>query len=166
MDQCLLMDKLITGLFALAGVFLGGYLAFLTQHQKLLLERKLEGFAKFLELIETAHSKASDILYLSALPEGADRELKMSEAYQPVFIQEKIIRLYLPQNLRDEFSKLVREYWANHATIEFGDSRFKTMRKKLDRIQEIFEQEVSPFFWRRPVSEWLTRLKAHLSRKM
>jgi hypothetical protein len=141
------MDKLFSGLFVLAGVFLGGYLTFLTQHHKLLLERQLEAFTKFFGLIEIAHNKASDILYDPATQARAERELKIGELYQPVFIQARIIRLYLHRTLRDEFYKLVNDYWSLHATTGLGDSRFNKMRQHLDRIQDIFEEELSPHSW-------------------
>jgi hypothetical protein len=148
------MDKLVPGLFALLGVFIGGYLTLQAQYHKLLLERRSEAFAKFLELINIAHRKASDILFDPALQAGAECDLKILEVYQPVLIQARIIRLYLPQKFRDEFFDLAKGYWALHTDPALGDSRLLKMGRKLERIQEIFEQELSPHFWLRPILKW------------
>jgi hypothetical protein len=101
------MDKLFSGLFAFLGVLVAGYLTLQAQHHKLLLERRSEAFAKFLELVDIAHLKASNILVDPALRAGAERDLKILDAYHPVLIQARVIRLYLPQKFRDEFFNLV-----------------------------------------------------------
>jgi hypothetical protein len=158
------MDKLVPGLFALLGVFVAGYLTLQAQYHKLLFERRSEAFAKFLELLDIAYRKASDILFDPALQPGAERDLKILEAYQPILIQARIIRLYLPQKFRDEFFDLAKGYWALHTDPALGDSRLFKMGRKLERIQEIFEQELSPHFWLRPLCECFSRLKSHLTR--
>ena len=153
------MDRdLVTGLFALGGAFLGAYFTRQAQHHKWLLERRSEAFAKFLELIDLAHRHASDILFDRSLEVGAARNLKIMDAYQPVFNQARIVRLYLPKTERKEFSSLVKSYWALHTDPELGDRRLITMDEKLDRIQELFEEELSPHFWLRTPIRWMRRL--------
>lgn len=149
---------LVTGLFALGGAFLGAYFTRQAQHHKWLLERQSEAFARFLELIDVAHRKASDILFDRSLVAGAQRDLKIVDAYQPVFNQARIVRLYLPNTERVEFSALVKSYWALHTDPELGDRRLTTMDEKLDRIQELFEEELSPHFWLRAPGRWIRRL--------
>lgn len=153
-----LMDSLVTGLFALGGAFLGAYFTRQAQHHKWLLESRSEAFAKLLELIDYAHRHASDVLFDRSLEAGAARDLKIIDAYQPVFNQARIVRLYLPKSERKEFSSLVKSYWALHTDPELGDHRFLTMDEKLDRIQEIFEEELSPHFWLRTSIRWMRRL--------
>lgn len=153
------MDRdLVTGLFALGGAFLGAYFTRQAQHHKWLLERRSQTFAKFLELIDLAHRHASDILFDRALEAGAARNLKIMDAYQPVFNQARIVRLYLPKTKRKEFSSLVISYWALHTDPELGDRRLIKMDEKLDRIQELFEEELSPHFWLRTPIRWMRRL--------
>jgi hypothetical protein len=164
MSKKIFMDKLVPGLFALLGVFVGGYLTVQAQYHKLLLERRSEAFAKFLELIDIAHKKASAILDDRSLQAGAKRDLKILDVYQPVLIQARIVRLYLPKKFRDEFFSLAKSYWARHTDPALGDSRLLRMGQDLERIQEIFEQELSPHFWLRPVCECFSRLKSHLPR--
>jgi len=151
-------NKLMTGLFALAGAFLGAYFTRQAQHHKWLLERRSEAFAKFLELIDKAHQKASDILFDHSFEAGAERDLMILEAYQPAFKQARIVRLYLAKSVREEFSDLVKNYWALHTDPDLGDRRLKKMGQNLDRIQEIFEEEVSPHFWIRAPFRWIGRL--------
>ncbi len=153
------MDRdLVTGLFALGGAFLGAYFTRQAQHHKWLLERRSETFARFLELIDLAHHHASDILHDRSLEAGAVRDLKIIDAYQPVFNQARIVRLYLPKGEREEFSSLVKSYWALHTDPELGDCRLITMDEKMNRIQEIFEEELSPHFWLRRQIRWMRRL--------
>lgn len=149
---------LVTGLFALGGAFLGAYFTRQAQHHKWLLKRRSEAFAKFLELIDLAHRQAADILFDRALEAGAARNLKISEAYQPVFNQTRIVRLYLPKTEREELSCLVKSYLALHTDPELGDRRLIKMGEKLDRIQELFEEELSPHFWLRAPIRWMRRL--------
>ena len=153
------MDRdLVTGLFALGGAFLGAYFTRQAQHHKWLLERRSEAFAKFLELIDLAHRQAADILFDRSLEAGAAQNLKIMDAYQPVFNQTRIVRLYLPKTERKEFSSLVKRYWALHTDPELGDRRLITMDEKLDRIQELFEEELSPHSWLRTPIRWRRRL--------
>ncbi len=113
-----------------------------------------EAFATLLELIEVASRKASEVLFDRSIEPGPERGLKILDAYQPVFNQARIVRLYLPKPLRAEFCDLVNKYCALHSDPELGDRRITTMDQTLDRIQELFEEELSPHFWLRAPLRW------------
>ena len=152
------MIELITSAAsALAGGFMGAYFTRQTQHQKWLLEHRSEAFAKFLQLLDDAHTGALGFLFDHALQEP-ERGLKVLEVYRPALNQARIVRLYLPKYVRQEFYELAKDYWALHSDPALGDSRLITMGNHLERIQEIFEQELSPYFWLRPLVQWGQRL--------
>jgi hypothetical protein len=158
---------MVTVLFTFAGFLLGAYLIILEQHHKWLLERRSEAFAKFLDLIENARNRASDILIDTELQKRQNhtkRDIKVLEVYQPVLIQARVIRLYLPQAVRDEFFNLVKDYWALHTDPDLGDSRHRKMGQNLEAIQEIFEHALSLHFWIRPVYECFSRIKSNLTK--
>ena len=150
------LKDIFTAAAALVGVIAGAYWTRQTQHGRWLIEQRANAFVKFLELIEVAHAKASDVTTDTTI-EPVHRNIRVLEIYQPVMIQARIIRLYLPRAEREEFFTLVREYWALHTDPTLGDSRLLTMSQKLDRIQEIFEQQLSPHFWLRPLKKRLSR---------
>ncbi|MDZ4346106.1 MAG: hypothetical protein U1E51_27150, partial [Candidatus Binatia bacterium] len=135
-----MIETLLTAASALAGGLMGAYSMRQTQHHKWLLEHRSEAFAKFLQLLDDAQAGALKFLFDPGLHEP-ERGLKLLEVYRPALNQARIVRLYLPKNLREEFYNLAKEYWALHSTPEIGDSRLLTMGKNLDRIQAIFEQE-------------------------
>ncbi|MGE0810022.1 MAG: hypothetical protein AB7N69_05345 [Immundisolibacter sp.] len=143
---------------------MGAYFTRQTQHHKWLLERRSEAFAKFLQLLDDAHRKATDFLFDRQLEE-AERGLKVLDAYQPALNQARIARLYLPTSVRNEFYDLAKSYWALHTQPSLGDSRFLTMGKHSERIQEIFEQELSSHFWLRPVGRLWKRLTRRPNRR-
>jgi hypothetical protein len=156
---------LTTALSALAGGFMGAYFTRQAQHHKWLLERRAEAFAKFLQMIDDAHSSASNILYDKKI-ENPERDIKVLEVYRPVLNYARIVRLYLPRTLRQEFSERSKKYWALHTDPDLGSSRLNKMSEHLDRIQEIFEQELSAYFWLRPIERGWIYLRSHLGRKL
>lgn len=137
----------IAALTGIIGVLIGNYLSHQSQRDKWLLECRTEAFARFLELIERAHSEATDVIHDKTIEEDAIRGIELFNTYQPVLIQEKIVRLYLSKEYRLEFSELVKEYWILHSSPNLGHKRFSTMDKKLTRIQEIFEHHLPDEFW-------------------
>jgi hypothetical protein len=156
-----ILDTLTTAASALAGGFIGAYFTRQTQHHKWLLERRSEAFAKFLQLLDDAQTSARDFLFDPELEESK-RGLKVLEAYRPALNQARVVRLYLSKDLREEFYNLAKHYWVLHSNPGLGDSRLGTMDEHLERIQEIFEQELSAYFWLRPSGRWWQRLTGGL----
>lgn len=155
-----MLQTITTALSALIGGFIGAYFTRQAQHHKWLLERRAEAFATFLQMLDDARSSASDILYDATLS-NPDRDIKMLEAYKPALNYARIVRLYLPKALRQEFSDSAKAYWALHTAPELGDQRLTKMDDHLNRIQAIFEQELSAYFWFFPMVRGLRRLTNH-----
>jgi len=158
------MEKeVITALFALVGAFFGALLSLEVARQKLVLEQLAANFAKFLESVEIAFRKATDVLHEQ--PEGAKRDIEIGDIYQSAQIQARVVRLYLSMRSKKEFWKLFREYRELHVQKNLGNKRIEKMDEKLERIQEIFEEHLEPSFWHTPVSTLCARLTRSSSRR-
>lgn len=152
-------DQIITGILAFSGAFVGAILNRLTQHQTWLREKRSEAFADFLRNIDIARAKATDILIeFRDRDEPALMGVRLHEIYQPVLIQSKIVRLYLPKNERENLSKLVKDIYIRHSSPDLGDSRLFKVDEDIDRIQEIFEVALLGNRFRRWFQEKAKRL--------
>lgn len=136
-----LIVAVVAGLFALLGAFAGAALSRRTEYEKWLRERRSESYAKFLDLLSQAYSEASDALHGSAL-QGLEREIKCTQAYLAPINYAKVVRLYLPVDKRDEFSKLVNSIWALHGSTGLGDARMSAVQKKLDDVSLFLERHL------------------------
>ena len=143
-----MLQTITTALSALLGAFIGAYFTRQSQHHKWLLERRAETFAKFLELLSDSRMKAIDILNSDESSEG--RGSLLVEAYLPALNYARIVKLYLPKGFREEFYDIVRKYSVLHTTSSLGDQRLRKMYKHSERIQQIFEDELSAYFWLSP----------------
>ena len=146
-----MIQTIVTALSALAGGFIGAYFTRQSQHHKWLLERRAESFACFLEKLSEARMKATDILYDRDSDEDSkERNTRLVEAYLPALNYAKIVKLYLPKELREDFYDCAKKYSVLHTSQDLGDQRLQTMYKHAERIQQIFEDELSAHFWLRP----------------
>ena len=127
-----------SGLFSLLGGVLGAFLTRRTQYEKWRRESRSQVYAKFIELIQNSRKSTTVAIYDQSL-DKSQRDIKITDYYNTALDYMKIVRLYLPKNLRNDFEKLGREIWSLHASIDLGQSRLAVMDKKLDDIQEIFE---------------------------
>ena len=130
-----------SGLFSLLGGLLGVFLARRTQYEKWLRESRSQVYAKFIELIQNARRNTTDAIYDQSL-DKSQRDIKITDYYNTALDYMKIVRLYLPKSLRNDFEKLGREIWSLHANIDSGQSRLTVLDKKLNDIQEIFESNL------------------------
>ena len=155
-------QTITTALSALVGGFIGAYFTRQTQHHKWLLQRRAESFATFLQMLSKARSAATDLLYDDTLSKSTnDRNIRLFEVYMPALNYAQIVKLYLPKALRQEFYNCAKKYYILHTSPHLGDNRLETMEKQLNRIQEIFEQELSAYFWL-PFFRKIERLSNHL----
>jgi hypothetical protein len=149
---------------ALFGGFLGLYFTQQAQHHKWLLERRAEVFSKFLQMIDDARRSMSDTIYNTALAK-MERDMRLNELCLPVMSYVRIVRLYLPSDTRDEFYERAKDYVIRYSTPDLGDTRLKKVNEDIDRIQEIFEQELSAYFWVRPIKSRLAQLTLRWKRR-
>ncbi len=141
---------IVTGLSALVGGFIGAYFTRQSQHHKWLLERRAESFANFLEMLNEARNNASDIIWSENTETPLERDIRLNEAYLPALNYAQIVKLYLPKTVRNEFYDNAKKYSILHTSLDLGDQRFRSMEKCSNRIQEIFENELSAYFWLMP----------------
>ena len=135
-----MMTAFISGFLALSGAFLGAYLTRQTQREKWLLERRSEAFAEFLLLSYEAFNNASNIMNNREGSENDRRDWDIFEAYVPVLSHARVVRLYLPKQMREKFHSLARAQYDLHANEELGDSRFPQMDKNSNEMQQIFKK--------------------------
>ena len=140
-----MIQMLTTAFSALVGAYIGAYFTRQTQHHKWLLERRSESFASFLELLGQGISDAADIKDDKTLPDK-ERSSKLVDAYVPALNYARIVRLYIRKELRQEFFDCALRY-ATNATLPNDDVDTKYLFQIRDRIQEIFEQELSNDSW-------------------
>lgn len=136
-----LIVAVVAGLFALLGSFAGAFLGRRTEYEKWLRQNRSEVFAKFFNIQAEAREKATNALFDTS-EEQLKRDIRVTEAYLPMSDYARVVRIYLPERLREEFMSLVREYSALHSQRSLGDSRLMRMEEKLNRIQEIFETTI------------------------
>lgn len=157
-----MIQTITTALSALAGGFIGAYFTRQSQHHKWLLERRAESFATFLQMLSEARSSATDLLYDETLSKSSnDLNIRLFEAYMPALNYAQIVKLYLPRTLRQEFYNCAKDYSILHTSPHLGDNRLGNMEKRINRIQEIFEQELSAYFWILPIFRKIKRLNCH-----
>ena len=138
-------NEVIGGVFAfigaIGGVLLTVYLTRRVEHGQWIIERRAEAFAKFLELIQTAFLQATDILHDKNSEPGAARGVAVTTAYWPMLVQARVVSIYLSQRRRADFVRLAEEYPALHDN-EDVEGRFRKMEARLERIQEMFVEEL------------------------
>lgn len=128
----------VSGLFALLGAYAGAFLSRRGEYEKWLRESRSETYAKFLELISKGYTDALSALHDTKL-EQLERNIKAYEAYVPAMDYARVLRLYLPKNRREEFSKLAKNIWSLHLAKELGDSRIDMVQAKFDEISRFLE---------------------------
>jgi uncharacterized membrane protein len=146
------MHEFITAI--LAG-FIGALLTRQNQYYNWALMRRSESFPNFLQLINEAFDKSTDILLDGEIKEPSILGIKIFNEYRPMLIQAQIIRFYLPKNIGDEFYNHAKAYYDLHCSTGLGDKRFGIMRTHLEKIQDILEQELSGRDQSKIAKEWL-----------
>jgi hypothetical protein len=131
----------VSGLFALLGAFIGAWLGRRSEYEKWLRQNKSETFAHFLELISAAQKDAIDALHDST-SDHQQQDLRVTEVYLPALEYGRVVRLYLQENKREQFSELAKSVYVLHSDRTLGDSRLTKMNEKLRQIQELFEREL------------------------
>jgi hypothetical protein len=148
---------IVSGLFALMGALIGVFIQRNTQHQNWLLEKRAEAFAEFLQRFEVSRREASDIIYNSE-EKVSELETQILEAYEPTFIYSKIVRLFLSDDSKEEFSKLVHNYWSIQTTGGISVKKIEGLNNNLNQIQNILEANLRCPRWHK--SSWFRLSKS------
>lgn len=130
----------VSGIFALAGGFLGALLTRRTEYQKWLRQERSVAFAEFLRQLNTVVEKAIPIL--CGLEPKQQQERKVTELFLGLKAQEDIVRLYLSPTGRESFSELIKQLWLLHSTSTQAERRIKGVEDTLRNIQSLFERTI------------------------
>lgn len=136
----------ITGIFALAGAFIGCYLERKTRHQIWLVEKRSEIFSEFLKILNKCIEDAS-IYFRQGPKKGLEREQKLIDIYSPAIDYINIAKLFLNEVSRDSFEELVRGIYAIHSSKDYGDKRLLTMTQKRKELQKLLEKHMKNPEW-------------------
>lgn len=131
----------VSGFFALLGSFVGAWLARRTEYEKWLLQNKSETFGRFLDLITTAQKNAIDAFHDSGLSDQ-QQDGRVTEIYLPALQYGRVVRLYLQESNREQFSQLAKAVFDIHSDRHRGNSRLNAMEEKLHEIQRLLESEL------------------------
>lgn len=129
----------ISGLFALLGGFLGAWLTRRTEYDKWLRHERSVAFSEFIRQLNATALEAINILAKQdSMKDNCD--LLITDLFCRLNGPENVVRLYLDEADRDEFSGLLKEYWILHSPKVKIERRIKEGKKKLEMIQAIFEK--------------------------
>jgi hypothetical protein len=143
----LLLTAFIAGTFALIGAVLGSRTERKARHQAWLVEKRAEVFAEFLSRLDNYVKEAID---LDKWGNSEKRRRKLIDIYFPVRDQSTIVRLFLEEELRGEFSKVVEELYDIHSKgILKGREKYSTIAKRRRQIQRMFEDQLKSPEWLR-----------------
>ena len=134
------MDAVVSGIFFLAGGFLGAFLTRRTEYEKWLRQERCLAFAEFLRQLHTVLEKAIPIL--SGSEPKQQQDLKVTELFMGLNAQEYIVRLYLPANDRESFSELTKQLWLLYSPSTQMESRIPGAKEILRKIQSLFERTI------------------------
>lgn len=146
MDYKDFIVPVITGIFALAGAFIGCYLERKTRHQIWLLEKRSEIFSEFLKILNKCIEDAS-IYFRQGSEKSLEREQKLIDIYSPAIDYINIARLFLNEDYRDSFEELVRSIYAIHSSKDYGDTRLLIMTQKRKELQKLLEKHIKNPGW-------------------
>lgn len=138
-----ILITIVAGLSSLLGAFAGAALSRKSDHLKWLRENQSEVFASFLEKLQAARHTAFELKVEHAKDESK-RSWEITKAFGEAMRHERIVRLYLKDGHREEFSELVQKYWKATAKDSENNSEPSEPSAKhcINRIQEIFENEL------------------------
>ncbi len=130
---------IISGLFALIGGFVGARLTRRTEYEKWLRQERSVAFAEFLKQLNTASLEAIDVISSPDSDEGqGDR--KITDIFCRLNGPENVVRLYLEENDREKFSRLLNDYWVLHSQSVKMERRVTKGKEIRGTIQAIFEK--------------------------
>ena len=132
---------IVAGLCSLLGAFIGVWVSRTSERIRWLRENQSAVFANFLEKIQTA-GQSSFRIRLEHAEKGTDNSFDLIDAFADAKRYERIVRLYLRDSHRQEFSDLVDRYWKCSASGGKHEPEKPDVKSILNGIQQIFEAEL------------------------
>jgi hypothetical protein len=130
---------IISGLFALFGGFFGALLTRRTEYKKWLRQERSVAFAEFLKQLNTASIEAIEVIFSPDFDKGQSDQ-KITNIFCRLNGPENVVRLYLEENDREKFSRLLSDYWELHFQSVKMELRVTKGKEIRERIQAIFEK--------------------------
>jgi hypothetical protein len=136
------LAAIVAGLLALIGGYFGARASRRTEYEKWLRQEQSTAFAFFIkELHKTWLEMPPEILRNPLVSPDADRYI--TQAFVRLEPSKNIVRLYLKDNDREPFSKLVQDIWAAQTSSALTDAtRSQKTQEAMLSIQHIFERQL------------------------
>jgi hypothetical protein len=135
-----ILTAFIAGACALIGAVLGSRTERKARHQAWLLEKRAEVFAEFLSRV---HSYIKEAIALETRGDLAKRRRRLIDMYLPVRDQATIVRLFLEEDRRGEFSTVVEELYDICCQGKLsGREKYSAIARRRTQIQRMFEDQL------------------------
>lgn len=129
----------MAGIFGMAGGYVGARLSRRSEYQKWLRQERNIAFAQFLLRIKEFQNQALDVV-LSREGEELERGLRLSELKMRFETDENLVRLYLTEDDRENFSAALRDLRNAYDPIIKQAKRLDTSDKVGKVVRELFER--------------------------
>ena len=134
-----LFAVIIPGLFALFGGFIGALLTRRTEYKKWLRQERSSVFSDFLKRLNEATGEACKIVF-DENSTADQRDKRITDLFCQLNGPENVVRLYLKERDRENFSRLLSEYWQLHFQSVKNERRVTEGKRIRETIQAIFER--------------------------
>lgn len=121
---------IVAGLFSLLGAFLGALLSHKSDRGRRLRERRSLAAERFL----SALSDSGMIHYREKFASRREEALAVARRFLPAEDLGRIVRLYLPEDKREEFSALTSRILTIHISLGANPPRLAVLSSEMDRL--------------------------------
>lgn len=128
----------IPGLFSLFGAFVGAGLARQTNYQQWLLQEKSREFCEFIRQLQAAQASCADLLHCQT-EEELIVDIRISELFLGLRVQQNIVRIYLSDKHRSDLAKCMEDVWALGSRVLTQSARLTLAQRSTEAIQDILE---------------------------
>ncbi|MBC2735301.1 MAG: hypothetical protein HF981_13160 [Desulfobacteraceae bacterium] len=137
----MLSSSFISGLFALLGGFFGAWFTRKTEYQKWIRQQRGIEFSEFIRQLEATMNKSRDIIYDNNISDR-DKDMQITQLFTELNAQENIVRLYLKEIDRKNFSNYKHQIWAYYSPSTEMAARMKHHKILLRSIRDLFEENL------------------------
>lgn len=130
---------IVAGIFSLLGAFLGALLSRKSDRGRWLRERRSLAAERFL----SALSDSGMIHYQQKFASRTEEALAVATRFLPAEDLGRIVRLYLPEDKREEFSALTSRIVTIHISLGANPSLIGDLSAEMGRLQGLLESSLS-----------------------